>query len=952
MTLLAQGAYENARERIAKCWVEQGTALNLAGLGLTALPPELFQLRALTILRLDNNQLTALPPELGQLTALTGLGLENNKLTTLPPELFQLTALSDLRLSSNQLITLPPELGQLTALEVLFLDNIQLTALPPELGQLRALRELALSNNQLTALPPELGQLTALTGLALNNNQLTTLPPELGQLTALTGLYLDKNQLTALPPELGQLKALKGLFLHGNPDLDLPAEVLGPSWQDVISNKGTAAAPRGILDHYFARVQQGERALNEVRLVLVGRGSAGKTSLVRRLVHDRFDPKEKETPGIALSDWVMRGCAGEPVTAHVWDFAGQVITHSMHRYFLSHRTIYILVLTQREDMAGEDAEYWLKLIESYGTETQADGTKTSPPVLVALNKSNQATVKVDRGALQERHPSICAFIETDCEDGRGIEDLRARLCELMDDPKVKPWVRQGYPKKWWDVKEAIRKVQQDRPHVSYDEWRMICAGCGVTDAKGQDAASRDLHTLGVALNYADDERLHDNTVLRPNWVTHHCYNLIRHATTQKGELNQSDLPAVLGAGDHGEHEPKLHFYLMRLMERFEAAYPLGEEWPPQRWLVPLALPDSQPAGVEVFGKAAPEDAARLRYTYNSVPPGLLAQFIVRTHPLMEPQMQWASGTVLTLNEARALVRAVSKTEVEVTAIGCNPDARRDLAGLCRDELNGLNAQITGLEFTERTEVVAEGERVWVKVPTLEKDELKGKTKTAVETSEGSAEVVTKKELDEFGTEEGRLPEVPRDPAEKFKDDIRGWTTLGSGPPRRRSKPKPRLFISYCHQDERHLKTLNLHLTVLKNLGLIHKVWHDRRIQPGMDWDRAIQEEITKADVVIFLTSTASLASGYINQHELRPALNRHLSNKAVFVPIILEPCDWVDSFANSPPLKRLKERRKRVPQGLPRDNHAINSFTPRSIGWHQVSEGLKALLTEVKAKLK
>ncbi len=692
MTPKAQAAYEEAQKRIAQCREDQGTELHLSELGLTALPPELFQLTALTRLDLDGNHLTALPPELGQLTALTWLDLDKN----------------------------------------------QLTALPPKLGLLRALRL-----------------------LFLNDNQLIALPPELGQLTALTQLFLDKNQLTALPPELDQLTALTGLYLHGNPGLDLPPEVLGPTWRDVVNKKLTAAAPRGILDHYFARVQQGDRALNEVRLVLVGRGSAGKTSLVRRLVHDRFDPKEQETPGIALSDWVMRGCAGEPVTAHVWDFAGQVITHSMHRYFLSHRTIYILVLTQREDMAGEDAEYWLKLIESYGTETQADGRKTSPPVLVALNKSNQATVKVDRGALQERHPSIGAFIETDCEDGRGIEDLRASLCQLMDDPKVKPWVRQGYPKKWWDVKEAIRKVQQDRPHVSYDEWRTICAGCGVTDVKGQDAASRDLHTLGVALNYADDERLHDNTVLRPNWVTHHCYNLIRHATTQKGELNRSDLPTVLGAGDHGEHDPKLHFYLMRLMERFEAAYPLGEEWPPERWLVPLALPDSQPAGVEVFGKAAPEDAARLRYTYTSVPPGLLAQFIVRTHPLMESQMQWASGTVLTLNEARALVRAVSKTEVEVTAIGSNPDARRDLAGLCRDELNSLNAQITGLEFTERTEVVAEGERVWVKVPTLEKDELKGKTKTAVETSEGSAEVETKKELDEFGTEEGRLPDEGR-----------------------------------------------------------------------------------------------------------------------------------------------------------------------------------------------
>ena len=39
-----------------------------------------------------------------------------------------------------------------------------------------------------------------------------------------------------------------------------------------------------------------------------------------------------------------------------------------------------------------------------------------------------------------------------------------------------------------------------------------------------------------------------------------------------------------------------------------------------------------------------------------------------------------------------------------------------------------------------------------------------------------------------------------------------------------------------------------------------------------------------ADVVIFLTSTASLASGYINEDELRPALERHVKGEAVIVP--------------------------------------------------------------------
>ena len=88
------------------------------------------------------------------------------------------------------------------------------------------------------------------------------------------------------------------------------------------------------------------------------------------------------------------------------------------------------------------------------------------------------------------------------------------------------------------------------------------------------------------------------------------------------------------------------------------------------------------------------------------------------------------------------------------------------------------------------------------------------------------------------------------------------------------------------------------------------------------------------------------------EDELGRALDRYVYNQTVIVPIILEPCDWVDTFANSPPLRVLNEPKKRVPQGIPRDNKPINSFNPRSIGWHQVSEELKTLLTEVKAKLK
>src|SRR2546425_92775 len=80
-------AYAEALKRIESCRKEKQSRLDLNGLGLTTLPPEIGQLTALTALYLHDNQLTTLPPEIGQLTALLALAISDNPL---PAELLKL----------------------------------------------------------------------------------------------------------------------------------------------------------------------------------------------------------------------------------------------------------------------------------------------------------------------------------------------------------------------------------------------------------------------------------------------------------------------------------------------------------------------------------------------------------------------------------------------------------------------------------------------------------------------------------------------------------------------------------------------------------------------------------------------------------------------------------------------------------------------------------------------
>ncbi|XP_022111639.1 CCR4-NOT transcription complex subunit 6-like [Acanthaster planci] len=87
------------------------------------LSPQLWNLRFLTALYLNDNNLTRVPAEICKLTSLTHLDLSANKLRSLPVELGDLVTLRELLLNNNYLRSLPFEMGRLFQLQVLGLKG-------------------------------------------------------------------------------------------------------------------------------------------------------------------------------------------------------------------------------------------------------------------------------------------------------------------------------------------------------------------------------------------------------------------------------------------------------------------------------------------------------------------------------------------------------------------------------------------------------------------------------------------------------------------------------------------------------------------------------------------------------------------------------------------------------------------------------------------------------------
>jgi internalin A len=427
-----------------------------------------------------------------------------------------------LDLSGNQLSTLSEAIGQLSQLKKLNLSGNQLSTLPEAIGQLSQLQVLNLYRNQLNTLPEAIGQLSQLQEVYLSGDQLSMLPEAIGQLSQLKALDLSGNQLSTLPETVRSLERLEKLILHGNSGMGLPDEVLGPMMQELFaSQKKSPKPPREIIDYYFATRGAQGRALREVKLIVVGRGGAGKTSLIKRLKGEPFDPHEGETHGINIRKLKL-ACTDGPVQARVWDFGGQHVLHAMHEFFLTERSLYLLVLGERDDMAERDAAYWLQLIRSYAG---------AAPVVVALNKSGGRAREMDRRTLEEKCGPILAWVPTECSEldlGKsGIDALSLALAKATDGMEE---VRRLFPAKWFGIKKWLGRMKDS--YINYNTYAARCAELGEPDPAKQEELAAWLHDLGVALNYGRDPRLRDTTVLRPDWLANGIYAILRANDTR------------------------------------------------------------------------------------------------------------------------------------------------------------------------------------------------------------------------------------------------------------------------------------------------------------------------------------------------------------------------------------------------------------------------------------
>lgn len=740
-----------------------------------------------------------------------------------------------------------------------------------------------------------------LRALNLSENGLTTFPfPDGKGLRKLENLHLAENKLREFSLPDG-MDALADLDLEENP-LENP----GPE----ILKQGKAAVLRFLRE----LVQQGTSEVFEVKMLIVGEGETGKTTLWNLLQdanHPVPDLNQKSTIGIQIREgWHFQHLdrPADTFLVNLWDFGGQDIQYMTHQFFLTRRSFYVLLADGRRQVAN--FPYWLKIISLLGCEENAADRL---PVLVVLNEKGNPIARppYDPESARDDFPKLELIkreVDFGKKDGR-FDALRSTIQDILCHKL--PHLPLKFPANWNEVRLELNRLGKTQNHIDSKEFEGICTKKSVTERQSRADLSQWLHDLGVILHFQEDPTLADFVVLNPQWAANAVYEIMRHEEVLKnqGRFDKKMLRDVWTSCKFNDAEQGKLLNLM-LKDSFEVCFKATEQGS-DMYIAPQLLPEQRPGEYEW---TAEKLALRYTYQYPFMPNGIIGRLIVRLHEDIEARdgrkIVWAKGAVLKKDGCRAQIfesedpsdgRKLIKIEVQGERLEDRKNVLRDI----RQELNKIHERsFTSLKVFQKIPCVCRQCTIAATPHEYDFDDLKDRIKPTIECPKSTLDITVRQLLD------GVFPD--EHPSQEGKK---------SG-----GRPK-KIFFSYSKYDRELLKQLLNHLSALR-LNEKIQPWNDADILPGEDWDNKIRRELDEADIIVLLVSADFLATPYIQSVEIKTAMTRHEQGEVVVIPVILRACSW-----QSMPFGKLS--------GLPFKAQPVTAWPDRDSAWLAVVEGIE-----------
>ncbi|EIJ33105.1 hypothetical protein Thini_0458 [Thiothrix nivea DSM 5205] len=429
-------------------------------------------------------------------------------------------------------------------------------------------------------------------------------------------------------------------------------------------------------------ILEGETAehIHAVRVLLLGPGGAGKSSLADRLQGRPLVEQDKKlTVGVdylnhqSLNLYKIFGYLRQeykPLDLYLWDFGGQTIFHGLHRAFLHENCVYVLVVDSRHEQAPDEWLYQIREI------TKGRAVTT----LLVTNWYEKCETRQNEVRLRREFPDLLdegSFFYFSCHesDAPGFKDfVQALEKACLDSQRM-------VLKETLDVNEALQQQYQDDVFLESADLEDIIEQV-TRRPESVETLPNKLEQLGFLVRVDSDDQ---HYCLKPAWAVDNAYAvlyspLLREA---KGVLKLKTLQREFKGQIATQHMTHLvEFLQMRSLCRKLTS--------DDGYFFPDAAPaDELPEASELLGDKAQGLAIRFDLPY--LPLGFHAALV---HRLFVPggisstADIWRQGFILRKNHSRAVVHYLTRKSVVELALAGD---WQDFAGLLNTVLVNLKA---------------------------------------------------------------------------------------------------------------------------------------------------------------------------------------------------------------------------------------------------------------------
>jgi GTPase SAR1 family protein len=668
---------------------------------------------------------------------------------------------------------------------------------------------------------------------------------------------------------------------------------------------------------YFSERSKQQFKNTEIKLILLGNSTAGKSSLSRYLREKTYNSAQPSTHGIQTLQWQV---PGHEIQVNIWDFGGQEYYHATHRLFLSQNAVYVLVWDSRTNQGGVESTeiyyendpnpytiqlehfplaWWINSIRHFTRESQPP-----VPILLVQNKCARDDIQRVSGEFEKApfalHP---AWLDNHID----IESATTYLEKPQ--PHLKKWQRrfEEFEEKLLDklqsqlthyefaiyhrdIRDRIRALASGQNPVNEMPWEEFSVMCQDIEPEAKmDLVQIYLRDItGDILYFGKNERLQHRVFIRPDWVCNRIYSILSRKVLECEGL--FDLDWVCEALQCGRQEA-LDF--VELMCEFELIFPDKDEFgkPNGHYIAPQYLPETCKKGEYLQGL---KDDQILTHAFtlwfpDFLPKSHMARFISNWGEQAEGRIFWKNGLLFKTNGLKVLVERNAELKIRVD-IQASDIAKREQA------MQQVFQSFLDLEDGQFGFAVSlnESNFVWWR-------------------DVHEAMMMQARQVKVFPEHHSLL--IDLQPFKIFSKPVMATK---------------KVFISYSKSDKEYLTMLKKQLKIYERQNLI-AIWDDSKILPGENWDNVIKRELNTADIIILLVSSDLIATDYVWDIEMKAAMDRHQNGTAVVVPIIVRPCVWT-----SAPFGILN--------ALPEKGVPISSWQNSDEAWSQVVKRIGEIL--------